>query len=91
MRSESTKAEQVAFPFWSNKKSRSRSGANLFALIGRSYSESEYVTVTVLGICEHDSRRVLVRRDPGTMFSMPGWLVNLIFSQEEKQSRRKVA
>ena len=81
------KAEQIVFPFRTKKKSP-QSKLNLIGLVGRSYLEDAYVQVTVIGICAYDSDRVMVRRRPGTVFSMPGWLVASIFAQEEKKRKR---
>ena len=55
-------------------------------LIGRWY-EDDYSTVTVTGTCLNDSKRVMLRRDPaGSTWSMPAWLVRLIFI--EKKGKR---
>ena len=52
-------------------------------LIGRSYEEG-YSTVTVIGTCLNDNRRVMLRRDPGgSTWSMPNWLVRLIFIEKK--------
>ena len=48
-------------------------------LIGRSYEEGN-ATITVVETCLNDSRRVVVQRDiDGHMWSMPAWLMRLIF------------
>jgi len=74
-------AKQIALPL--NPK-RSRRVANTNAdLTGRSYQE-EYSTVTVISLCANDESRVMVRRDPGgRTFSMPAWLMRLIFMDQE--------
>ena len=82
------KAEQIVFPFRIKKKRQTRTTPNLLGLVGRSYLEDRYVEVTVTGVCAHDSGRVMVRRHPGTEFSMPGWLVASIFTQEQKKRKR---
>lgn len=54
-------------------------------LIGRSYEE-DYSTVTVIGTCLNDHRRVMLRRDPGgSTWSMPSWLVRLIFIEKKRK------
>ena len=75
---------QIAFPFRLQRTGRRRnSNADL---IGRSYQEG-YATVTVTGICLNDDGRVMVRREPGgNTWSMPGWLMRLIFL--EKKGKR---
>ena len=55
-------------------------------LIGRSY-EQGYASVTVTGLCLNDESRVMVRREPGgSTWSMPAWLMRLIFL--EKNGKR---
>ena len=73
-------AKQIALPF---RARRSRLAANTNAdLIGRSYEE-DYSTVTVVSLCPNDDGRVMVRRDPGgRTFSMPAWLMRLIFIEQ---------
>ena len=74
---------QIALPF----RLKKAPAKNLHAdLIGRSYEE-DYSTVTVVGVCLNDDRRVMVRRDPGgNTWSMPAWLMRLIFL--EKKGKR---
>lgn len=74
-------AQQIAFPFRA-KKSRRPASSNA-DLIGRSYEEG-HSTVTVVSLCANDDGRVMVRRDPGgRTFSMPAWLMRLIFSEQK--------
>ena len=75
---------QTAFPFRLKRTGRRRNpNADL---IGRSYEEG-YATVTVTGLCLNDDGRVMVRREPGgSIWSMPGWLMRLIFL--EKKGKR---
>ena len=76
-------AKQIALPF--RAKSAARKAAN-DDLIGRSY-EDDYATVTVIGVCRDDDRRVMVQRDrDGRTWSMPAWLMRLIFL--EKKGKR---
>jgi hypothetical protein len=77
------KTRQIALPLPLKNGEASDPNADL---IGRSYDE-EYSTVTVTGTCLNDTKRVLLRRDPGgNTWSMPSWLVRLIFI--EKKGRR---
>jgi hypothetical protein len=56
-------------------------------LIGRSYFQDRYITVTVIGICFDDDARVMVRRNlDGRTWTMPGWLVRLILLEERKRA-----
>jgi len=75
-------AEQIAFPFRARKAKRSNhSGADL---IGRSYVDGN-ATVTVVGICLNDDKRVMVERDlDGSTWSMPAWLMRLIFLEYKR-------
>ena len=74
-------AKQIALPLPA-KRSRRPANNNL-DLIGRSYQE-DYYTVTVISLCTKDESRVMVRRDPGgRTFSMPAWLMRLIFMDQE--------
>lgn len=75
---------QIALPF-RLKGTRRRRNPNV-DLIGRSY-EQGYAMVTVTGLCPNDDSRVMVRREPsGSTWSMPGWLMRLIFL--EKKGKR---
>ena len=73
--------KQIALPF---RARRPRPGKNSnFELIGRSYEE-DYSTVTVVAVCANDESRVMVRRDPGgRTWSMPAWLMRLIFMEQK--------
>ena len=55
-------------------------------LIGRSYDEG-IATITVVETCLNDQRRVMVKRDlDGHMWSMPAWLMRLIFKETRKRA-----
>jgi hypothetical protein len=73
--------KQIALPF---RAKRNRRTANYNVdLIGRSYEE-DYSTVTVVSLCRNDDSREMVRREPGgRTFSMPAWLMRLIFIEQE--------
>lgn len=78
------KAKQIALPFRA-RQTHARQKSNV-DLIGRSYLD-DYATVAVIGLCPNDDSRVMLRRDPGgRTWSMPSWLMRLIFM--EKRSRR---
>jgi hypothetical protein len=54
-------------------------------LIGRSYDEG-IATITVLETCQNDQRRVMVRRDiDGHTWSMPAWLMRLVFAESTRK------
>jgi hypothetical protein len=56
-------------------------------LIGRSYKDG-IATITVVETCLNDQSRVTVRRDiDGHTWSMPAWLMRLVF----KETKRKRA
>lgn len=75
--------KQTVFPFRTKRAERRRHSND--DLIGRSYEE-DFSTVTVVGICPHDDRRVTLRRHPGgNTFSMPAWLMRLIFIDKKKR------
>ena len=75
---------QITLPF-RLKRAERRRNSNV-DLIGRSY-EQGYATVTVTGLCLNDDSRVMVRREPGgSTWSMPAWLMRLIFL--EKKGKR---
>ena len=75
-------SRQIALPLPSKKSDRVDPNADL---IGCSYEG--YSTVTVIGTCLNDNRRVMLRREPGSSsWSMPSWLVRLIFI--EKKGKR---
>jgi hypothetical protein len=70
-------SEQIAFPFRArNPKLRNSSNADL---IGRSYIDG-HANITVVSVCHNDDKRVMVERDlDGRTWSMPAWLMRLIF------------
>ncbi len=74
-------AEQIAFPFRTRKPKRANtSNADL---IGRSYVDG-HAAITVVSVCLNDDRRVMVERDlDGRTWSMPAWLMRLIFLETE--------
>ncbi|MFS8087454.1 MAG: hypothetical protein ACMG6H_17620 [Acidobacteriota bacterium] len=75
--------KQIALPFRA-KRTRQEINPNV-DLVGRSYEE-DYSTVTVVGPCPTDHRRVMVRRDPdGRVWSMPVWLMRLIFLEKKRK------
>ena len=74
--------EQIALPFRTRRPKRGNRNTDL---IGRSY-EDGYTTVTVIESCLNDEGRVMLRRDPGgSTYSMPGWLVRLIFMEQKRK------
>ena len=75
-------ARQIALPFRSKRKDMS--GNPNEDLIGRSYEEED-ATVTVISLCLNDSSRVMVQRDiDGRTWSMPAWLMRLIFMENRR-------
>lgn len=75
-------AEQFAFPF-RLEKPKSRNSPNN-DLIGRSY-EDGHSTMTVVSVCLNDDKRVMVERDfDGRTWSMPAWLMRLIFLENKR-------
>lgn len=75
-------AEQIAFPF--RMKRPPRRNAPNTDLIGRSYKDG-HATMTVTSVCLNDINRVMVERDiDGRRWSMPAWLMRLIFLEKEK-------
>jgi hypothetical protein len=78
-------ARQITLPFRSR---RVELGNDPNAdLIGRSYEEGD-ATITVVETCLNDPRRVMVERDiDGHTWSMPAWLMRLMF----KETKRKRA
>ena len=76
-------AKQITLPFRTNRAER-RKNANA-DLIGRSYVDDN-ATVTVIGICLNEDNRVMVERDlDGRIWSMPAWLMRLIFMEKKKK------
>jgi len=76
-------ARQIALPFRSKRIDKSMNQNE--DLIGRSYDEDDAI-VTVIGLCLNDDRRVMVQRDiDGRTWSMPAWLMRLIFMERNKK------
>jgi hypothetical protein len=77
------KANQITFPFRSVQFESTRDpNADL---IGRAYEDGE-ATVTVIETCLSDERRVMVQRDlDGHTWSMPAWLMRLIFKEQKRK------
>ena len=82
--------EQIVLPFRAGQPTRKLVG-DLTALVGRSYTEDQFVTAKVVAVCRRDPRRVLVRRMPGGVVSLPGWLVRSILESEIREKVRKAA
>ena len=78
-------ARQITLPF---RARRVEVQKDLNAdLIGRSY-EDGIATITVVETCFNDQSRVMVQRDlDGHTWSMPAWLMRLVF----KETKRKRA
>jgi len=75
--------QQIAFPF--RMKGPSRRDAPNTDLIGRSYVDGR-ATMTVTGVCLNDINRVMVERDfDGRTWSMPAWLMRLIFFEKKRK------
>jgi len=74
-------AEQIAFPFRTKRPDvRNNPSADL---IGRSYADGD-ATITVVSVCLNDDSRVMVERDlDGRAWSMPAWLMRLIFLEQK--------
>jgi len=78
-------ARQITLPF-RGKRTELYPDPNA-DLIGRSYEEGD-ATITVVETCLNDERRVMVHRDiDGHTWSMPAWLMRLVF----KETKRKRA
>ena len=76
-------ARQIALPFRSKRIDKSMNPNE--DLIGRSYEEDDAI-VTVIGLCLNDNGRVMVQRDiDGRTWSMPAWLMRLIFMERNKK------
>jgi len=74
---------QITLPF-RTRRAEIEPDPNL-DLIGRAYEEGN-ATVTVLETCLNDSRRVMVERDiDGHTWSMPAWLMRLIFKERKRK------
>lgn len=76
-------AKQITLPF-RFREARIRPSANL-DLIGRSYRDGD-AEITVIEICPNDESRVMVERDlDGHTWSMPAWLMRLIFFEHKRK------
>ena len=76
-------ARQIALPFRCKRIDRGMNPNQ--DLIGRSYEEDEAI-VTVIGLCLNDDGRVMVQRDiDGRTWSMPAWLMRLIFMERNRK------
>ena len=77
-------ARQITLPFRSR---RVELGTNPNAdILGRSYEESD-ATITVIETCLNDPRRVMVERDiDGHIWSMPAWLMRLVFKETKQRA-----
>ena len=74
-------ARQIALPFRSRRAETENSD-----LIGRSY-EDGVATITVIETCLNDQTRVMVQRDlDGRTWSMPAWLMRLMFRRERQRA-----
>jgi hypothetical protein len=77
------RARQIALPFRSRRINKGMNPNE--DLIGRSYEEDDAI-VTVIGLCLNDDRRVMVQRDiDGRTWSMPAWLMRLIFMERNRK------
>ena len=75
-------AQQIAFSFRTRHPQRKTPNTDL---IGRSYKDG-YATIVVTGVCPDDATRVLVERDlDGRTWSMPGWVMRLVFIEENRK------
>lgn len=76
-------ARQIAFPFRARQAENPRDPNR--DLIGRSYEEGHAI-ITVIETCLNDQRRVMVQRDlDGHTWSMPAWLMRLVFKETERK------
>ena len=76
-------SRQIALPFRSKRIDKSMNPNE--DLIGRSYEEDDAI-VTVIGLCLNDNGRVMVERDiDGRTWSMPAWLMRLIFMERNRK------
>ena len=77
-------ARQITLPFRA-KRVEIRTDTNA-DLIGRTYQDGE-ATITVIETCLNDQRRVMVQRDiDGHIWSMPAWLMRLVFKEKRKRA-----
>jgi len=78
-------ATQLTLPF-RLRGARQRQNQNL-DLLGRCYADGDAI-ITVIEICPGDESRVMVERDlDGRTWSMPAWLMRLIFMEKKKRKR----
>jgi len=78
-------ATQITLPF-RLRGARQRQNQNL-DLLGRCYADGDAI-ITVIEICPGDESRVMVERDlDGRTWSMPAWLMRLIFMEKKKRKR----
>ena len=74
-------AQQFTLPFRAREKPRTKSNLDL---LDRSYMDGD-ATITVVAICSDDDSRVMVERDlDGRTWSMPAWLMRLIFMEKKR-------
>jgi len=77
------RAEQIPFPFRVKQPKRSDNWSA--ELVGRSYVDC-HATITVVSVCLDDDKRVMVERDlDGRIWSMPAWLMRLIFLETKEK------
>jgi len=77
-------ARQITLPFRA-KRMETQPDANA-DLIGRTYEDGD-ATITVIETCLNDRRRVIVERDiDGHTWSMPAWLMRLVFKEKRKRA-----
>ncbi len=78
-------ATQITLPF-RLRGARQRQNQDL-DLLGRCYADGDAI-ITVIEICPGDESRVMVERDlDGRTWSMPAWLMRLIFMEKKKRKR----
>jgi hypothetical protein len=76
-------ARQITLPFRA-RRAEVQTDRNA-DLIGRSY-EDGIATITVIETCFNDQGRVMVQRDlDGHMWSMPAWLMRLVFRETQRK------
>lgn len=77
-------ARQITLPFRRPVRVPPQTDPNA-DLIGRSYEDGD-ATVTVIETCANDERRVMVERDTdGHTWSMPAWLMRLVFKEKKRK------
>ena len=75
-------ARQISLPFRFKSTRAEGTQATNSDLIGRSYEDGD-ATITVIETCTNESSRVIVRRDTdGHSWSMPAWLMRLVFTEK---------